>query len=108
MRLELPWPPASLSPNARIHWARKSVIAKKYKNTCGWEAKTVKPFLKMKITFHPPSKHRRDIDNAIGSFKSGQDGIAASWGVDDSLFEIEYARKFGDVIKGGKVIVEAI
>lgn len=108
MRIELPYPPSILSPNSREHWRPKSVAVKKYRHDCKCLALGKQPFLTMKITFHPPCGRRRDIDNAIGAFKSGQDGLAEAWGVDDSQFEVLYARKFGEIVKGGKVVIEAI
>jgi hypothetical protein len=35
MTLHLPWPPKELSPNARVHWAKKSKAAKAYRLQCG-------------------------------------------------------------------------
>ena len=30
-QINLPWPPRELSPNARVHWAKKAKAAKAYK-----------------------------------------------------------------------------
>ena len=30
----LPWPPKELSPNAALHWAKKSKVKKVYRQTC--------------------------------------------------------------------------
>jgi crossover junction endodeoxyribonuclease RusA len=40
----------------------------------------------------------------IASFKSARDGIADALGIDDSKWAVSY--RFGDVIKGGRVVVE--
>ena len=109
MLLFLPWPKPALSPNARTHWALKSRVAKGYKSTCHWTAKEAKAHLlqypdgplKVEITFHPPNKRKRDLDNLVASFKSGQDGVADAMGVDDARFIPTYS--IGDVVEGGSL-----
>jgi len=56
------------------------------------------------ITFHPPDKRKRDMDNMIAAFKAGQDGVADAIGVDDSKWVSSY--RIGQPVKGGLVIVE--
>ncbi len=104
----LPWPPKELSPNARVHWAVKARITKKYKEAC-WrelicERKGLYRREYFKFTFRPPDKRRRDRDNCIASCKALQDALSIATGVNDLHLEIKYA--FGDPIKGGAVIVE--
>ena len=109
MIVTLPWPPKELSPNARVHWAKKAKAAKSYrllahllacrlKCPVGWEA------AKVSITFEPPDNRRRDLDNMLASIKSGLDGISAAIGVDDSRWTVTIAK--GVYNKGGRVIVE--
>src|SRR5690606_17961148 len=62
----LPWPSSDLSPNSRLHWARKSRVAKKARNDArllclaegirglGWDRARVS------VTFHAPDNRRRD------------------------------------------------
>jgi crossover junction endodeoxyribonuclease RusA len=106
--ITLPWPPKELSPNARIHWAKKSKAAKNYRHMCkiltmqskikiDWEG-----MICVYIDFYPPDKRHRDDDNMIASFKSGRDGIAEALGIDDKRFRIHPFVK--DEI-GGKVVV---
>ena len=57
----------------------------------------------MTITFHPPCKRKRDRDNMIAAFKSGQDGIAECMGVDDHRFVPTY--RVGAPVKRGCVLV---
>lgn len=120
----LPWPAKELSPNSRRHWAIKAKAAKKYKADCfkiATSAKYAKDYLgrttvivfreglksiRLKITFHPPDKCKRDDDNIIGSFKAGRDGIASAWGVDDNIFKCTYV--IGEPRRGGAVIVEVV
>jgi crossover junction endodeoxyribonuclease RusA len=106
--ITLPWPPKDLSPNSRVHWARKSKAAKTYRALCNiitkqsgakvdWDG-----VIHVWMDFYPPDKRRRDDDNMIGSFKSGRDGMAEALGVDDKRFRIHPWVK--DEI-GGKVVV---
>lgn len=103
--LELSYPPSRLNPNRKSHWAVKNKAFQAYKHECFILAKSHAPLSKFKITFHPPDNRRRDRDNIIAAFKAGQDGLAAAWKMDDSLFEITYAP-LGEPVKGGKVIIE--
>lgn len=115
MIIELPWPPKELSPNGRLHWAKKRQYTTNYKGE-GWAYTLAAMYpkhavdfdwpeqIEMTITFYPPDKRRRDDDNIIGSFKAGRDGVAIALNVDDSRFRPTY--KFGQVVKGGKVTVE--
>lgn len=114
MRIELPYPPPVLSPNARVHWAKKARAFKAYKGMCGWQIaiwmldaleNDVEGITDYRLTFCPPDKHRRDIDNAIASFKAGIDALSSAAGVDDSKFKLTFA--WGESVKGGAVIVEA-
>jgi crossover junction endodeoxyribonuclease RusA len=108
VKITLPYPPPSLSPNARKHYMAKARAFKAYKNDCLWALKTevrLHEGIKWRLVFCPPSKRRRDIDNAIASFKAGIDALSAVTGVDDSKFELTFA--WGEVVKGGAVIVEA-
>jgi crossover junction endodeoxyribonuclease RusA len=53
------------------------------------------------ITFHPPDKRKRDLDNCLASFKAGLDGIADALGVNDCQFKL--SLEMGSPIKGGEV-----
>lgn len=115
-----PWPPSCLSPNAkrRSHWSKYSGPTKKYRALCGWLAKEQGLHLTRRndpdtkfhvgLTFNQPTKHRRDMDGMLGSFKAGLDGLADAMGVDDHKFEL--SLKTGEIIKGGSVVarIEAI
>ena len=87
----LPWPPRELSPNARVHWAKRSKVAKAYRQRCGWLTKAAglpvpDGVVHLWVMFCPPDRRRRDDDNAIAAFKAGRDGIADALGIDDSRF----------------------
>ena len=113
MTFDLPYPPAKLSPNARVHWAVRSSLVKGYRTACWAITNTVKRRaeptpdwprpLPVQITFHPPDKRLRDRDNIIAAFKAGADGVADAIGVDDAHWLPTYHQ--GDPVKGGKVTV---
>lgn len=104
--IEFAYPPSVLNPNNKTHWAKKASIAKAYKHDCLWRLKQYKPTkaLKFTVQFFPPDRRGRDRDNAIASFKWGQDALAEYWGVNDKDFEITYLQ-FGEPVKGGKVVI---
>ena len=106
--VDFPWPDRSLSPNARKHW---SVVAKRKRaQKEDWHvlARSGKMPIgnRLSITFHPPDKKPRDLDNMLASIKAGLDGLAAYMGIDDRLFEISITR--GAPTKGGLVRVEIL
>jgi crossover junction endodeoxyribonuclease RusA len=110
LEFRLPWPPKELSPNKRLHWARKSKATKAYREACGLlmlaetEASSIQAEgLNLDITFCPPDKRRRDRDNMIASFKAGQDAISDVVGIDDRHFIPTY--RVGEPIKGGAVVI---
>lgn len=109
-KIMLPYPPASLSPNARGHWAKKARAFKAYKNACILAMTEKRASLRGKsrfvVTFQMPDNRARDIDNAIASFKAGGDALAFVTRVDDSKFSIEWRR--GEVTPGGAVVVEVV
>jgi len=94
IEIELPWPPSVLSPNARVHWSKRSKAAKAYRHACWALVKQAglpampDGELHLWITFYPPDRRHRDDDNMIASFKSGRDGLADALGVDDKRFRL--------------------
>src|SRR5690606_12503369 len=107
-KLVLPWPPKVLSPNARAHWAARSLAAKKYRRAC--KLLTLKHGVRapegrvlLSLVFCPPNACRRDDDNCVAAFKSGRDGLADALGIDDSRFVTRF--EMGQRVKGGAVVV---
>ena len=101
----LPWPHKDLSPNAAMHWAKKSKKKKEYRTTC-W-ALTLEAKLKapqgedkfgVEITFYPPDKRHRDADNMVAAIKSGLDGVADALKVNDRRFLPSFI--FSEEVKG--------
>lgn len=108
--IRLPWPPAVLNPNSRVHWHVKAKAAAAHKSDCrylcqgqdiralGWDRAAVR------LTFCPPDRRRRDRDNMLASCKALIDAVAAAAGIDDSRFELTIA--VGEPVKHGCVVVE--
>lgn len=111
MIVNLPWPPHILSPNARSHWRPKSAARKIYKEDCFYLAKQVRPIfadgmIDIRVTFHPPDKRRRDMDNMLASIKAGLDAASDAWGVDDCRFRLHL--QVANVVKGGTIAIEVL
>lgn len=107
--VNLGWPNAALSPNARVHWRKKHAANKTAKLDTAWlvraqiKEKFTSDRAKVDIIFHPPDKRRRDLDNMIASTKGMADGISNAIGIDDSKFDLSY--RIGEPTKGGMVVV---
>jgi hypothetical protein len=75
-------PPAALSPNSRVHWAKKYYATATYRQEVGWLAKSLwgasPPIERARIVYHffiGRGRRARDLDNLIASFKAGLDGL---------------------------------
>ena len=109
-RITLPWPDRRLSPNARVHWSRRAKAVKLARQAAlalAFEAGARKLRItgqpRIAMTFCPPDRRRRDMDNLIASMKAANDGIADALNVDDSRFISTYSM--GQPVKGGAVVV---
>jgi len=109
-KIFFPWLDSRLSPNKRID--RRALIGVKQ------DAKSLAMFLtresrlvlletdlQIKITFCPPDKRRRDLDNLYATFKAYQDGIFEALGLDDCLIDRVILQR-GELVKDGCVVVE--
>lgn len=98
MIVTLPWPPAKLSPNARLSPFEKARAVKAYRTGCAWEAtaaglRKIEPGpLHLTISFAPPDARRRDLDNMLAALKPGLDGLSDVLGVDDHLWTLTITR----------------
>jgi len=108
MIVELPWPPPCLSPNSRKDRRGTTRTRKNYKGTWWAIAKAAKfqPTDHLVITFHPPDKRARDMDNMLGAIKYGLDGLALAAGQDDSEWSLTI-RKGAPRSPVGMVVVQA-
>lgn len=93
-RIVCDYPPIACSPNHRHRW-EKIRATKGCRHAC-WalalNARLQVPAegpINVRLDFFPPSRVRRDDDNAESAFKPGRDGIAQALKVDDSRFRIE-------------------
>ena len=110
---ELPWPSKELSPNARHHWSTAARAKKAYRTRCRQvgegvglsAAKNASGAVLIGLTFFPPDKRARDLDNMLASMKAGLDGLADAMGVDDSRWQLSLAKS-DTPTKGGLVLVE--
>lgn len=109
MLITLPFPPADLSPNARLHHHAKARAVKRYRALCWGSAlaqgarKMPGPGAEVSITFHPP-RRGMDADNMVARFKAGQDAVADAIGIDDRRWRVTYA--FAEPGRGGAVEIE--
>lgn len=108
MILEIPFPPRTLHPNARVHWAVLAKAKKKHRSDCYLLAKQKRVVfhtqqIPILIRWHPKTAHSFDADNAIASLKGALDGIAEAWGVDDSRFVLSFEKM--PPVKDGKVFI---
>lgn len=96
--LTMPVPPAQLSPNARMHWAKKAGIVKREKEAANFRAAScpdLSPGMKVasyRLHFFFNDKRRRDRDNFTGRCKAALDGISQYIGQDDSEWEFNGVR----------------
>lgn len=106
MIITLPWPPRELSPNARVHWAKRAKHVKACRLLAYWAAVSEGPIpgAKVAITFNPPDNRRRDLDGMLSQIKAFLDGIADATGVDDSKWALAITK--GAIVPGGQVVVE--
>ncbi len=109
--IELPWPPAKLSPNGShgCYHARRHA-AKKYRDECLLLIRSQSlgvmdgnPIM-LVLHFCPPTKRLSDLDNLLSRAKHGIDALAEVMGVNDQCFEFTLRR--GEPIKGGRVTVQ--
>jgi crossover junction endodeoxyribonuclease RusA len=109
LSLTLPWPDPVLSPNApKRHWRSKSEARIKARETgqlLAYGKTLVNETMQVTVTFFPPDKRRRDLDNLLTSIKPTLDGICIGLGIDDSNFK-RITLKWGDRVRGGNVELE--
>jgi crossover junction endodeoxyribonuclease RusA len=95
--VKMPWPQKELSPNWRGHWTKLGKTKAAYRQACYVTAKsdgvtkTAAKAAHLTITFYPPDKRGRDLDNMLASIKSGLDGLADAMGMDDRHWTLTLA-----------------
>lgn len=97
IRVELPFPPADLTPHAKGNWKAKAAATKRYRRLCANEAMAQglrgisAERIRARITIHRPDL-RRDYQNCIAAFKAGVDGIADVIGIEDRYWAIDFCE----------------
>jgi crossover junction endodeoxyribonuclease RusA len=115
-RVYLPWPPRILWPNSRVHHMALHRAKKQYGELCAWHCvllKTKEMYdaerIAARITFFPPDRRRRDMDNMLAAIKAGIDSVAAHIGVDDSKWVMTLALAPEPRESGGvEILMEAV
>ena len=98
LTIVLPWPPSGLSPNTRQHWAQLAKAKRSYRSDCYLAAvaqngrRIEADRLHLRLEFVAPNRRKHDLDNLLGRMKSGLDGLADIFGVDDSRWELAVRR----------------
>jgi crossover junction endodeoxyribonuclease RusA len=105
--IRLSWPHRDLSPNARKD-RRAATSVRKAARSEGWaEVKRTRVVISetahMEITFYPPDRRRRDLDNLLASIKPHLDGMAKAANVDDAGWSFTIRK--GKPIKSGAVMI---
>lgn len=108
-QVTLPWPPKELSPNARTHWAKLAAVKKAYRTECFMQARIAGVTRQkatrahISISFVPPDRRGRDLDNCLASIKAGLDGIADALFIDDKHWTItlEMSPEIDGMVKVG-------
>ena len=107
LELQLPWPPAQLSPNARLHWAIVYRAKARYRDHC-WAVvrsqttdrlEEKQPYA-LEFRFVPPDRRSYDRDNLIARMKAGIDGLADALFIDDKQFTRLTASVSADSVGG--------
>lgn len=114
--VQLPWPPAALSPNARQHPLSLARAKKRYRHLC-WgvalEQRTAERArvllagderIGLRLEFQPPQRRSYDRDNLVSRMKAGIDGLADALQIDDGRFDLERPL-VGEPVKDGVVRV---
>ena len=101
VRLTLPWPDSRLLPNRKLHWALKATAARNARTTAwaiayGADWSHQISACMARVTFYPPDKRRRDLDNLLRACKPYWDGMVdAGLLVDDSCIK-EISVRMGE------------
>jgi crossover junction endodeoxyribonuclease RusA len=104
----LPWPAAKLNPNnPSRHWRAKQGEREDARKQGYWLTTPGAPLagsLAMTVTFFPPDRRRRDLDNLLAAMKPSLDGICSRLDIDDSQIR-QVLLRWGDKDANGKVVV---
>lgn len=112
LTLQLPYPDRALSPNAsKRHWRYKQPAKEAARTEAFYKAVSFRDWfttsdaLQMTLTFYPPNKSRRDLDNVFASMKPTIDGMCQALEIDDSQIR-RVMFEWGGVTDNGAVELE--
>jgi hypothetical protein len=82
--ITIPLPPRCLSPNGRVHWAKKAKATKEHRTSSFYDARealngrTPPGWLKasLRVVAYFPNRRMPDPTNFMASLKAAEDGIA--------------------------------
>jgi crossover junction endodeoxyribonuclease RusA len=95
IRITLPWPPSTLNPNTRLHWAALAKHKARYRAVCqmatetqrgAWDCQIPDGPLRLSLIFYRPTRRSYDRDNLLARMKSGLDGMCDSMRINDKRF----------------------
>lgn len=107
-KIELPFPPATLSGHHNAHWRLLQPVKKKHREWACMATLAEKPAvpetgdIRISVTFYPPDK-RGDRTNYPNRMKPYFDGIADALCVNDRRFLPTY--HFAEPVKNARVVV---
>lgn len=118
LTITLPFPSPDLMPNRRLgkHWGTTNESkSKAYSDAYTLAYQAISQYrgpwyptsgrVPVTLTFLPPDRRRRDLDNLLAASKSALDGVAAALAMDDREFE-PVTLKRGPNAPNGALIVE--
>ena len=109
----LEWPNPGLSPNSRKHYREKAKlvsVARQMAHLLTSQYDIPPCFspdapLETRLTFFPPDKRKRDIDNLLASMKSSLDGIFDALKMNDNRVR-RTVLEWGKAAQPGRVEIE--
>jgi hypothetical protein len=106
MQIEIPYPPAKLSPNSGGNWRSKQAVMEKFRNDCYLIGKTNPATFNdgdIQMVMLANMRENADLDNLLASCKRGIDSLCKAWVVDDKRLNPIVLVRAG---KGKKIILE--
>lgn len=89
LTLDFPWRAPRLSPNKRMHWAKRAGIVSEVRNWTYYAVKQAKvppsQHVTVELHYQPARKGRYDADNLVLDLKAACDGIPDAGVVADDI-----------------------